>query len=243
MANPGQEDSYGSSAGDACEDLDGDGTPDTDEANFCLSIDGVLLISVGSSDCQSTPTTGAEPNIAAANGVNATAYAGTNGYGAFSGTNIQVTAIGDYAYAVGGGSSQYGFDGANLIVTANGYGTYATAIPSSNTTSLAMSTGVAGAWSQANYCNDCTSTASGDGANTAAGNGTNNHAAATGDGAYAWARLGDNNTATATGSGASATAHWGSNNSGTSTGVYTCAGGTGPSNQGNNEVAVNEDKC
>jgi hypothetical protein len=242
--NPDQADTYGSSAGDACEDTDNDGTPDAEETNFCVSIDGDLIISQGTSICMSTQSIGTEPNIAIAQGDQAQAYAGTNSVSDFKGSNIKVYAIGDYAYAVAGGYELWGYDGANLTVTANGPGTYATAIPSSNTTSTATSTDLYNrASSQANYCQNCTSTATGNGANTAAGNGTNNHASGTGDNSYAWARLGNNNTATADGAGASATAHWGSNNTATSTGVTTCAGGTGPSNTQDNETAINEDKC
>jgi hypothetical protein len=240
VPNPGQEDSYGSAAGDACEDTNGDGTPDTAEANFCVSIDGVLLISVGTAVCDSTATTGAEPNVALANGDLAQAFAGTNSVSPYEGSNIQVSAIGDYAYAVGGGYAPWGYDGANLTVIANGFGTYATSIPSSNTSSIATGSG---AWSQANYCIDCTSTATGNGANTAAGNGTNNHGTATGENAYAWAWLGSNNTATANGDNAVAYAQWGNSNSATSTGVYTCAGGFDGSNLNVNEVAVDVDLC
>ena len=244
VPNPGQEDSYGSTAGDACEDTNGDGTPDAAEANFCVSIDGVLLISVGTAVCDSTPTIGAEPNVALANGDQAQAFAGTNSVSAFEGSNIQVSAIGDYAYAVGGGYPLWGYDGANLTVIADGPGTYATAIPSSNTSSIASSTDLFNrASSQANYCIDCTSTATGNGANTAAGNGTNNHGTATGENAYAWAWLGSNNTATANGDNAVAYAQWGNNNSATSNGVYTCAGGTDGSNLNDNEVAVDVDLC
>ena len=245
VPNPGQEDSYGSTAGDACEDSDGNGTPDAQEAHFCISIDGVLVISQGTAVCDSTPTTGSAPNVALATGNQAKAYAGTNSVSPFEGSNIQASALGEYAYAVGGGFPPWGYDGANLTVIADGPGTYATAIPSSNTSSIARSTELYNrASSQANYCKDCSSLANGNGANTAAGNGTNNNAEANGVGSYAWARLGNNNTATANGDGASATAHWGSNNTATSTDAYTCAGGTGSGSTADNITAINgEDKC
>ena len=243
VPNPNQKDTYGSSDGDACEDTDGDGTPDVNEAHFCLSIDGVLLISQGTAVCESYASTGSEPNVALANGDQAKAYAASNSVSEWPGNNIRVTAIGDYAYAAGGSNPLWGYDG-DLTVTANGPGTYATALPSSNTISIANSTDLFNrASSQANYCKDCSSTANGNGANTAAGNGTNNHAEGNGVGAYAWARLGNNNTANATGDGARATAHWGSDNTATSTGVNTCAGGSGPTSQQSNVTAVDEDKC
>lgn len=140
VPNAGQENTYGSSAGDACEDSDGNGTPDAQEAHFCLSIDAVLVISQGSAVCDSTASTGSAPNIALASGDQAKAYAGTNSVSPFEGSNIQVSALGDYAYAVGGGYAPWGYDGANLTVIADGPGTYATAIPGSNTSSIARST-------------------------------------------------------------------------------------------------------
>ena len=183
VPNPGQEDNYGSAAGDACEDLDGDGTPDVQEADFCLSIDGVLLVdSGGTATCYSTASTGSGSNIAVANGDGAHAEA-TNG------DNNTATATGANAEARAG-------NGSNSTATADGDGAEAYARQGNNNTATA--TGI-GAEAQAVFGNNNIATADGDGAFAGAGVGDNNSATATGANAVALAVSGSNNSATSTG--------------------------------------------
>ena len=243
-ANPDQADTYGSSAGDACEDLDGDGTPDADEADFCLSIDGVDVINRGTAVCATSVSTTSEPNVAVANGINASAAAGTGGpFGApilDQGSNAFASAIGDYALAIASGLSQFGYEGDNVRAIAEGTGAYAVVAPGNNTTATSIGNG---ARTQANYARQSSATALGTNADAAAGNGTNNHGVADGDNARGWARLGNDNSATATGAGASAEAQWGNNNTATSSGPYACAGGTGPLDRQDGETAVDVNLC
>jgi len=178
IANPGQEDRYGTAAGDACEDLDGNGTLDVNEANFCLSIDGVLLESRGTAICDSSTTTGQEPNVAVVNGDGAWAYAAVHASGTpLPGDNNRATAIGDNARAITG-------DGNNNSATASGNSAHALAARGDNNSA----------------------TAEGDYAYAEAFNGNNNSATATGEEAAARAVSGDNNSATANGDSMSACA-------------------------------------
>lgn len=227
VANPGQEDSYGSSAGDACEDTNGDGTPDVAELNFCVSIDGVLLLSQGTAVCESTATEGISSNIAIADGNYARAMATREMpvFGPRPSNNLYARAVGDFARA----QAQAGED-----LTAIAEGEQAFAVSHSGTNSSATATGKQ--------------------SNAQVFFGDNNHASAIGEQVYANAGNGNNNTATATGVGSGASAQYGSNNtadssggeyaqawfandmSATSTASYTCTNENG-------EVAVDEDKC
>jgi len=198
VANPGQEDRYGSAAGDDCEDLDGDDMPDVAEDNFCLSIDGELLISQGTALCDSTATTGTGSNVAVANGDGAEAYAAVAppiDPTPIPGANNSATAVGDRAVALAG-------FGNNNSATAIGEDSEVLVFDGDNNSA----------------------TATGTGARAGADEGDNNTAVASGANAEAYASDGINNRATATGDGAIAVAHFGENNSATSTGVYTCAG-------------------
>ncbi|MCB0173096.1 MAG: thrombospondin type 3 repeat-containing protein [Anaerolineae bacterium] len=229
VANPGQEDRYGTAAGDACEDLDGDGTPDVNEANFCLSIDGVLLESQGTAVCGSSPTTGQEPNVAVANGDGATAYAAVHANGtSLPGDNNTAIAIGDNAVAIAG-------EGDNNSATASGNSARALAAKGNNNTAIAEGDD---AYAEAFNGDNNSATATGTDAAARIFNGNNNSATATGTSAFAGADEGDNNTVTAEGDDAYAEVFSGDNNSATSTGVYTCAGAGD-----NGETAVNENLC
>lgn len=226
VANPGQEDSYGSAAGDACEDTNGDGTPDTAEANFCVSIDGVLLISVGTAVCDSTPTVGAEPNVAIANGNYAIALALEDMivFGSQPSNNLNASAIGNSATA---------WARAGDSLTATAHGELALAISHSGTNSSATAIG-----NQANaqvFFGDNNHASATEQAYTTAGNGNNNTATASGIGSGAQSGYGNNNTAISTG-GEQALAWFASDMSATSTSAYTCTNETG-------EVALDEDKC
>ena len=226
VANPGQEDSYGSAAGDACEDTNGDGTPDTAEANFCVSIDGVLLISVGTAVCDSTPTVGAEPNVAIANGNYAIALALEEMivFGSQPSNNLNASAIGNSATA---------WARAGDSLTATAHGELALAISHSGTNSSATAIG-----NQANaqvFFGDNNHASATEQAYTTAGNGNNNTATASGIGSGAQSGYGNNNTAISTG-GEQALAWFASDMSATSTSAYTCTNETG-------EVALDEDKC
>ncbi|MCB0173094.1 MAG: hypothetical protein KDI02_17485 [Anaerolineae bacterium] len=196
VANPNQEDRYGTTAGDACEDVDGDGTLDVNEANFCLSIDGVLLENRGTAVCDSSATTGQEPNIAIADGDVAEAYAGVNSDGTPSDSdNNQATALGYEAFALA-------TNGDNNSATATGDYASAGALGGNNNSAIAT----------------------GESAYASANIGNNNSATATGYRASAQAYSGDNNSATATGDNLLAIARDGNNNSATATTTYTCAG-------------------
>ena len=226
VPNPGQEDSYGSAAGDACEDTNGDSTPDAAEANFCVSIDGVLLISVGTAVCDSTPTVGTEANVAIANGNFATALALEEMivFGSQPSNNLNASAVGDFATA-------WARAGDSLSATANGQSAFAVSHSGTNSSATAIG-------NQANaqvFFGDNNHGSATEQAFTTAGNGNNNTATASGIGSGAQSGYGNNNTANATGGGY-AQAWFASDMSATSTSVYTCTNETG-------EVAVDEDKC
>lgn len=118
--NPDQADHYGAEAGDACEDLDGDGMLDVDEEHFCLSIDGNTYIEQGTAQCYTH-----FGNVAVANGDGAVAEA-------YSGNDNSAIAIGNNAFAraaKGNGNSAealrdnafaHVFYGDNNVATANG---------------------------------------------------------------------------------------------------------------------------
>ncbi len=118
VANPAQTNRYGSADGDACEDLDGDGTPDVHEAEFCLSVSGTLAEVRGTPTCSTDPGSG---NVAVA-----------NGFGAFavvSGTNSTGTAIGFTA--------QVFVSGTNSVGIADGVGAVAQVILGTGNTAIA----------------------------------------------------------------------------------------------------------
>lgn len=226
--NPGQEDSYGSEAGDACEDSDGDGTPDAAEANFCVSIDGVLLVSQGTASCESTATEGAASNVAIANGNFATAIASRDMivFGARVSSNL-------YARAIGDGALAWARAGENLTAIAEGSSAFAVSHSGANSSAKAMGD-IADA--QVFFGDNNHATATGDQVAASAGNGNNNTANASGAaGSNATAAYGNNNTAESSG-GERAQAWFGSDMSATSTFAYTCTNENG-------EVAVDEDKC
>ncbi|MCB9433501.1 MAG: hypothetical protein H6668_16130 [Ardenticatenaceae bacterium] len=240
IANPGQEDRYGSSAGDACEDLDGDGTLDVDETHFCLSIDGVLLESRGLARCISSASTGTDPNVAVSNGDNSGnshdgAFAGWSSGGYSSpGNGLHATAIGNNstaitqlgfnnsAIAIDGGfvqitynsGSAYGevivHTGGNNIATAIGHNSYATMVDTSNSTA----TGITGGGAQVGYSNNATAFAESGGWVYLSG-GENSSGRAENGGQVAV--YGNNNSGTASGAGSFAYVS-GSNNSATATG-------------------------
>jgi len=113
VANPAQLDRYGSAKGDACEDTDGDGTFDVDEADICVSVDGADVLARGNTTCSSDPTPVGGPNIAVANGSGAVAQA----YGGHGNT----------ATAVGSDSSAAAYAGNDNTAVANGDGAIAAA--------------------------------------------------------------------------------------------------------------------
>ncbi len=74
VPNPDQVDTYGSSAGDACEDSNHDGEPDAVEANICISADGVSILQRGTASCT---TIGGTSAMAHGAGARAAAQAGS----------------------------------------------------------------------------------------------------------------------------------------------------------------------
>jgi len=79
----------------ACEDSNGDGVLDVNEANICVHIDGVEVIRNGTADCFSTASTGTDANIAVAHGVSSHAEATI-------GNNNMAIATGERAWAIAG---------------------------------------------------------------------------------------------------------------------------------------------
>ncbi len=129
--NPDQLDFYGSPAGDACEDTDGDGFLDNDvvnEPNFCVSLSGSLHIQRGSARCYSSAGT---LDQAIASAPLATAYAnfgtGTEtdniAVAAGLGSTAMILRPGDNnaAYAYGDWSTAHAGTGNNNLATAYGY--------------------------------------------------------------------------------------------------------------------------
>jgi hypothetical protein len=140
IANPNQANRYGSAKGDACEDTDGDGTLDVNEANICVSVDGAAILGpIGTATCESSKSTGATQNTAVANGDWADASAG-------SGDGNVATAVGDgasamtddngnhnTAVATGDSAGAHAGFGNNNTATATGSGAFAAAIGNNNT--------------------------------------------------------------------------------------------------------------
>lgn len=91
-ANPDQANTYGSAAGDACEDSNADGVADANEPHFCLSVDGAQIRSHGTATCTTEPGA-AEPNTAMAHGAGARAIA-------TAGSGNEATADGARARAI-----------------------------------------------------------------------------------------------------------------------------------------------
>jgi hypothetical protein len=132
VANADQLDQYGSASGDACEDIDGDGTLDVNEADICVSVDGTDVLSHGNTTCSSDPSPDGGPNIAVANGVGAvaqalgghdntaTAIGSDSSAAAYAGSNNTALADGDGAIAAA-------FGGDHNSATASGDGTFAVA--------------------------------------------------------------------------------------------------------------------
>ena len=258
IANAGQEDRYGSSAGDACEDLDGDGTLDVNETHFCLSIDGVLLESRGLARCISTASTGTDPNVAVSNGDNSGSYF----YGAFaglypghvsqSGNGLNSTAIGNSstaitrlgfnnsAIAIDGGVAHIVFSttsssgevfvntGGNNIATAIGHNSHASMVDTSNSTA----TGITGGWAYVGYSNNATAFAESGGQVQLSG-GENNSGRAE-NGGIVWVFDGNNNSGTASGAQSAAIISDANNSSAIATGDGAVANAVG----GNNNSAT-----
>ena len=146
VANLDQLDRYGSTDGDACEDFDGDGTPDVDELNICVSVNGDPVVGPsGTATCRSTPTTGSEANIAVSHGGNAVAVNGNNntatvtGGGTASANGTRNLGSNNTATATGGGTAILR-NANNSTATADGAGSNAT-IDSSASNSTATATG------------------------------------------------------------------------------------------------------
>ena len=254
IANAGQEDRYGSSTGDACEDLDGDGTLDVDETHFCLSIDGVLLKSRGLARCISTTSSGTDPNVAVSNGDNS----GSDFYGAFagwypggfnySGNGLHSTAVGDSSRAI----TQYGFNnsaiaidgglvhitysgggsygeyhvntGGNNIATAIGHNSYATMVDTSNSTA----TSITGGGAYVSYSNNATAFAESGGEVNLYG--SDNSSGRAENGGLVLVNPGTNNSATASGAQSAAVISDANNSSTTATGDGAVAVAYGGSN-------------
>ncbi len=188
IANADQLNTYGSAAGDACEDTDANGTPDVSEPNICVSVDGVPILGpVGTARCGSTKSATDRPDTAIADGDGAEAFAGNGDGSAATAIGVLANASADQgdgnsATATGDGSTAQADNGDNNTATANG----------------------ANALAHAGFGNDNSATANGDSA-LASGIGNSNTATATGDSAVADAN-GANNSATATGDHAVASA-------------------------------------
>ena len=133
IANANQANRYGSAKGDVCEDTDGDGVLDVDEADICVSVDGVeILAPVNSTaDCFSDASTGGGHNVAIADGDAASAQA-------YDGHDNTASAIGDDAVAqaftgngntasAGSSASAAAYDGNDNTATASGDGAIAAA--------------------------------------------------------------------------------------------------------------------
>jgi hypothetical protein len=127
IANADQANNYGSSKGDACEDTVADGILDVSEADMCVSVNGVLILtSAGTAKCFSDPS-GASPNIAVANGSGAEADA-------LNGNDNTATAIGSAAFASAS-------DGNNNTASATGSGATASAETGDDNTASASGDG------------------------------------------------------------------------------------------------------
>jgi hypothetical protein len=171
IANPDQANTYGSAAGDACEDTDGNGTLDVNEPNICVSVDGVAIIGpVGTATCESIKSTGTSPNTAVADGSGADAFAG-NGDG-------------NTATAIGTSSAARTDQGNSNTAAATGDNANAQAHDGDRNSATATGDN---AGAQAAFGNDNTATASGNTA-FAAALGDGNKATATGDKAFAIAQ-------------------------------------------------------
>lgn len=110
IANADQTNTYGSSAGDACEDSNHNGTPDATETDICLSKNGAMILQRGSAVCATGPSTTGGNNVAMAHGVSsrATATAGGGNTATADGNGAVAVAqlgIGNTAVAQGAGSS------------------------------------------------------------------------------------------------------------------------------------------
>jgi len=127
VANPAQLDQYGSAKGDACEDTDGDGTLDVDEADICVSVDGADVLARGNTTCASDPSSGGGPNVAVANGSGAVAQA-LDGHD-------------NTATAVGKDSSAAAYAGSNNTAVANGDGAIAAAFGGDHNSATASGDG------------------------------------------------------------------------------------------------------
>jgi hypothetical protein len=147
IANPDQLDRYGSASGDACEDTDGDGTLDVDEADICISVDGVEVLSPTGSTatCFSDASVGGGPNTAVADGSAASAQA-------FDGHDNTAVAVGDDAVAqafsghgntatAGSGSSAAAYGGNDNTATADGDGAIAAAFGGNDNSATASGDG------------------------------------------------------------------------------------------------------
>ncbi len=110
VPNAGQEDTYGSGAGDACEDTDGDGTPDVAEVDVCVSANGTALLDNGSASCRSAAGSFA---YAEGSGAEAVADGGAGNVAEAIGTGASaMAALGDDNVARATGESSGAFAGA-----------------------------------------------------------------------------------------------------------------------------------
>ena len=139
IANADQANTYGSAAGDACEDTDGNGTLDVSEPNICVSVDGVAILGpVGTATCESSKSTGASPNTAVADGDGADASAGTGNGNAATAVGDGASALtdnnGDHntATATGVNAGAHAGFGSGNTATATGNGAFAAAIGNNN---------------------------------------------------------------------------------------------------------------
>lgn len=243
VPNADQLDQYGSSAGDACEDTDADGTPDVAEEHMCVSVNGVLVVSNGTAVCNSLDGGVSTPNVAVANGDEAHARAGIDPGDAAN----EVTAVGDFAVArttsglrntavATGSYAQAVVGGTDNVAEAVGDGAGAAA--SGGAWNIARAEGLLASAVVIGDHNHATAIGeraevwilSGTG-NTAVGDGTSatvlinhnslgddNTAIATGDGAFAGTLDGSDNRAEATGTDAQAVAGHGDSNTALATG-------------------------
>jgi hypothetical protein len=98
-------------------------------ANRCVSVNGVAVVQSGTAACISTPSTGAEPNVARASGNGSVAEAaiGSGNTATANGPGSVAVAVGDSntATANGNGSQSAAGPGNNNTSTANGRGSLA----------------------------------------------------------------------------------------------------------------------
>ncbi len=149
VPNPDQADRFGSDLGDACEtDANGNGLADSDEADICVSIDGVTIVQRGTAICDSTASNSAQPNIATATGPRSDAVASgaagnlatANGMDSFART---FGGAGNVATADGGDTAAVASDGNNNSATATGGYSFANASSGDNNSATATAGGQA----------------------------------------------------------------------------------------------------